>query len=366
MLDLHVSLKQDDDSQNATDTDNASGGSSQKRIGRLYVYRVQQQNDCPQLELQTSLETAGLLDIKWCPSLFNGYPVFGLVSSSGQLQIYKLERTNSDDLHISLLCEKSVSDTECLGLSLDWSNRLDKSCVQITCSSSDGFVSSFNLTEKEGLNCLSSWKAHEFEAWITAFDYWNTNIIYTGNNQGHITTSKTQRGDDCRLKVWDCRQNTSSPVFTSKRHTMGVCSIQSNSLKEHILCTGSYDEQLLIWDTRQMRSPIKDSSLGGGIWRIKWHPSNRDFILTATMYNGFHIVNSNLSKETDMEIVCHYTDHESIAYGADWCHLKYSKVNNCTDSNDENKTPDNLISTCSFYDHLLKLWNWKFELINSS
>lgn len=102
-----------------------SGGASQKRIGRLYVYKVQQQNDCPQLELQTSLDTSGILDIKWCPSLYNGHPVFGLVSSSGQLQIYKLERTDIDDLHISLQCEKSVSDDECLGLSLDWSNRLD-------------------------------------------------------------------------------------------------------------------------------------------------------------------------------------------------------------------------------------------------
>lgn len=41
---------------------------------------------------------------------------------------------------------------------------------------------------------------------------------------------------------------------------------------------------------------MKDVSLGGGIWRIKWHPSNSDVILTATMYNGFHIVNSDLSK----------------------------------------------------------------------
>lgn len=54
--------------------------------------------------------------------------------------------------------------------------------VHITCSSSDGCVSLFSLTESEGLNCLSSWKSHDFEAWITAFDYWNTNIIYTGKS----------------------------------------------------------------------------------------------------------------------------------------------------------------------------------------
>lgn len=86
----------------------------------------------------------------------------------------------------------------------------------------------------------------------------------------------------------------------------------------------------------------------------------------------------HLLSESDMEIVCHYTDHQSIAYGADWCHLNYSRLdreksekssdvtNACSDSNDRNIILDNIIATCSFYDHLLKLWNWKFKLTNIS
>jgi diphthamide biosynthesis protein 7 len=27
------------------------------------------------------------------------------------------------------------------------------------------------------------WKAHGFEAWVTAFDYWNSSVVYTGNTE---------------------------------------------------------------------------------------------------------------------------------------------------------------------------------------
>ena len=45
-----------------------------------------------------------------------------------------------------------------------------------------------------------------------------------------------------------------------------------------------------MFDTRQMRQPLSSSPLGGGVWRVKWDPFSGDNILTATMHNGFHIV----------------------------------------------------------------------------
>ena len=56
----------------------------------------------------------------------------------------------------------------------------------------------------------------------------------------------------------------------------------------------SYDETLLLWDTRNMTAPVKDASLGGGVWRIKWHWSWHDLLATACMHNGFNVVNCNL------------------------------------------------------------------------
>jgi diphthine methyl ester acylhydrolase len=69
-----------------------------------------------------------------------------------------------------------------------------------------------------------------------------------------------------------------------------VCSIQSSHLREHIFATGSYDEHLFIWDSRKMKVPLIDHHLGGGVWRVKWHPTDPNRILTASMHNGFHII----------------------------------------------------------------------------
>lgn len=42
-----------------------------------------------------------------------------------------------------------------------------------------------------------------------------------------------------------------------------------------------------------MRSPIAETNLGGGVWRIKWDSQKSDYIITATMYNGFHVIDAS-------------------------------------------------------------------------
>ena len=96
----------------------------------------------------------------------------------------------------------------------------------------------------------------------------------------------------------------------------------------------SYDEVLRSWDTRNIKCPLSEMRMGGGVWRIKQAPSSSSLLALACMHNGFHVVDAARS-----ESVLHYTEHESLAYGVDW------------------KTPD-VLASCSFYDHLLNIWRW--------
>ena len=47
-----------------------------------------------------------------------------------------------------------------------------------------------------------------------------------------------------------------------------------------------------------MKQALSECRLGGGVWRVKWEPKTASHILTATMYNGFHIIDTtNLQGE---------------------------------------------------------------------
>ena len=49
----------------------------------------------------------------------------------------------------------------------------------VVVSDSQGGVSIISLDSGSPM-VTKQWKAHDFEAWIAAFDYHNTNIVYSG------------------------------------------------------------------------------------------------------------------------------------------------------------------------------------------
>lgn len=129
----------------------------------------------------------------------------------------------------------------------------------------------------------------------------------------------------------------------SKIHDAGVTAISCNPLREHVLATGSYDENVRIWDTRNFKTPVSTLGTGGGVWRLKWHHADPELLLAACMYNGFQVL--KIDDEGSATKVLEYRDHESIAYGCDW-------------SRDKLKSGERLVGTCSFYDHSFNLWTF--------
>jgi diphthamide biosynthesis protein 7 len=94
---------------------------------------------------------------------------------------------------------------------------------------------------------------------------------------------------------------------------------------------------------------VESLNVGGGIWRIKQQPpqpggssSNDGALLIAAMHGGFLV----LAKDDGgcrspglhtVSVAARYTEHESLAYGADWLGA-------------------GLAASCSFYDHVMKIW----------
>ena len=86
----------------------------------------------------------------------------------------------------------------------------------------------------------------------------------------------------------------------------------------------------------------------------------------------------------EQDIIASYMEHESLAYGADWCHLNWllerseqepesakddvleaEKAMDTLKLGEEagaaamtTKANSHIIASCSFYDHVMHLWNW--------
>lgn len=66
-----------------------------------------------------------------------------------------------------------------------------------------------------------NWHAHDYEPWASAWDYWNTHVLFSGIIQSHNSPEKLVTmltgGDDLKMKGWDSRKGFDSPIFENRR-----------------------------------------------------------------------------------------------------------------------------------------------------
>ncbi|XP_053774442.1 diphthine methyltransferase isoform X2 [Desmodus rotundus] len=384
----------------------------QTRVGRLYLYSCNESlSACSLAEIQRR-DTSAILDMKWCHVPVAGQALLGVVDAGGYIELFQLVGSEGST-HALRLAASFALDKQCLALSLDWSTgktgRASGQPLKIISSDSKGQLHLLKVDEAgPGPRAVATWQAHDFEAWVAAFNYWQTEVVYSG-------------GDDGLLKGWDTR-TPGTPVFTSKRHSMGVCSMQSSPHRDGVLATGSYDEHVLLWDTRNMGQPFADVPVQGGLWRLKWHPWRGHLLLAACMHGGFRILDCRQAIEEKQDactVPLSHTLPSSLLYGADWswltsCRLPHAQqpaedeamgqspgplALGCLPAEDGRGGPTlqngskgrtsllpptegqphtpgtrlcdsdrcagaadvdtSLLATCSFYDHALQLWQWQ-------
>lgn len=153
-----------------------------RRVGKILLFTLSLEQG---LTLHESLDTPGVLDQKWCPKKLNGQSVFGIVTATGQVMIYTL---NSGKISLQLICTYSVTSSDTLLLSLDWSNGIfEYDEPHIICSDSKGSIHLLKFSNGT-FTSLGNWTKHVnknsmiFEVWIAGFYYWDPNIFFSGTN----------------------------------------------------------------------------------------------------------------------------------------------------------------------------------------
>jgi WD40 repeat protein len=314
---------------------------------------------------------SGILDGKWikaAPSSSHNAPsyYFAAAHSTGCISIYGMTLPADDDddepikMHLTTSTEKdggpSNADPSPLCLSLSWDNSgsLDDAS-QIVSSYSNGTVKIHDVvrlgthsTPHLQLVEQASWVAHTL--FTCPAEVWSAAFVGPRNEHSDSQTVMTG-GDDGKLKLWDIR-STTRPMQVLDHFEAGVTVVSPHPRNPHLVACGSYDETMCLYDIRALspKKPLgRSAPLGGGIWRIKWHPLDDDRVLVAAMHGGCRIVKIEELDDNSRVFVAttQFTEHKSMAYGADWLVCRHPTREGYFEA----------AASCSFYDKALYLWD---------
>ncbi|UMM25757.1 hypothetical protein L5515_005446 [Caenorhabditis briggsae] len=118
-------------------------------------------------------------------------------------------------------------------------------------------------------------------------------------------------GEDGSMKLWDARSKTQ--ISQSKIFGAGVVFVDfpAENRAENQIYTGSYDENLRVFDRRNLKTVLKEKKLPGGVWNIEQDDKEQQLCVSC-MYGGYSILNSE-----SLDVVYENRDvGKNLLYGA--------------------------------------------------
>eukprot|EP00210_Caulerpa_lentillifera_P002395 g2296.t1 len=221
------------------------------RRGSISLMRIQSEH--MSLKFEGVVELAGVLDLQWAPK--DDRRILASASADGRLRIFDMDSCKESLFSESTSCIDesmvSVQDiTNGIVLSIDWAND-----HQIYTSTTDGYISLVECAPHEMI-MDSKFQAHDLEVWCVTSDSENVRDTFAKHLVCFQSDIVFSGSDDCTFKGWDLRADTKLIFCRNKEHDAGVCTIAVNPQNASILATGSYDENLRIWDRRMMSNPV--------------------------------------------------------------------------------------------------------------
>lgn len=163
---------------------NESETKSTSRQGQILLVRIASDGEY-RLELLQKVCTSAVLDMKWLHVAdVETRVLLAVADSIGYLQIHQL-KDDGKKIELELITKLKVNNDEnVMALSLDWSREKyapdPVNNTNILVSDSAGKISQFTWCEAGELTKDFTWSAHEFQAWIVAYDYISPCIFYSG------------------------------------------------------------------------------------------------------------------------------------------------------------------------------------------
>jgi diphthamide biosynthesis protein 7 len=149
------------------------------RVGKLYLFSTRGSA----LTELSCLEASGIFDLKWRRSSPGNVPAMAQASSDGTVSVYSLreeEEENADCVSsekgagfaLEKEFEVDCADSSAMCLSVDW----DPFAAQgLSASLSSGFLCTVAMAAS-GPMLERTWKGHEYEAWVAAYDKWKPKV----------------------------------------------------------------------------------------------------------------------------------------------------------------------------------------------